>query len=85
MMGQSEWRFKVESTSAKSTPRAGVVLVDRMAEALEVRGKDHVLVVAGHAHLEAEAPDVAQHEVGVAHGQSLPRAPALGQEAISYP
>jgi len=36
MMGQSEWRFKVESTSAKITPRAGVLLVDRMAEALGV-------------------------------------------------
>ena len=37
MMGQMGWRFKVESTAAKITPRAGVVLVDRMAEALGVR------------------------------------------------
>jgi hypothetical protein len=37
MMGQMGWGFKVESTSAKITPRAGVVLVDRMAEALGVR------------------------------------------------
>lgn len=36
MMGQKRWRFKVESTAANMTPRAGVVLVDRMAEALGV-------------------------------------------------
>lgn len=36
MMAQMRWRFKVESTAAKITPRAGVVLVDRMAEALGV-------------------------------------------------
>lgn len=37
MMGQTEWGFKVESTSAKITPLAGVVLVDRIAQALGVR------------------------------------------------
>ncbi len=37
MMGQPEWGFKVESTSAKITPLAGVVLVDRIAQALGVR------------------------------------------------
>ena len=36
MMGQTEWGFKVESTSAKITPLAGVVLVDRIAQALGV-------------------------------------------------
>jgi len=36
MMGQTEWGFKVESTSAKITPVAGVVLVDRVAQALGV-------------------------------------------------
>ena len=36
-MGQTERGFKVESTSAKITPPAGVVLVDRIAQALGVR------------------------------------------------
>lgn len=36
MMRQTEWGFKVESTSAKITPLAGVVLVDRIAQALGV-------------------------------------------------
>ena len=45
MMGQTEWGFKVESTSAKITPLAGVVLVDRIAQALGVRASLLILPV----------------------------------------